>query len=154
MSHFDEKTQIVSSKTEWGLWYQTIDEVFIEINLPPGTKGKDVACKLTATDIQVAVQDQVYIEGKWFSNVVSEDCVWTVEDRKLLRIICQKSVRDPGKGWKSLTKDKYQADVWTMTEMEKKLTLERFQRENPGFDFSGAEVTGNFADGGPKLPER
>jgi hypothetical protein len=36
--------------------------------------------------------------------------------------------------------------------MEKKATLERFSQENPGFDFSGAEVTGNFQGGGPTLP--
>lgn len=53
--------------------------------------------------------------------------------------------------------------------MEKKLTLERFQNEvlaiinvsvvillsivtqNPGFDFSGASITGNYHGGGPKL---
>ena len=59
-----------------------------------------------------------------------------------------------------------------MDEMQQKLTLERFQREvgragssllattaraslpaqNPGFDFSGAEITGNYHDGGPSIP--
>lgn len=52
-----------------------------------------------------------------------------IEDKKLLRILCQKSTRDAGNGWKSLLKDQYNADPWTMSEMEKKLTLERFQRE-------------------------
>jgi len=53
--------------------------------------------------------------------------------------------------------------------MEKKLTLERFQREvfstkmvahknifflslkHPGFDFSGADISGQYSGGGPRL---
>ena len=44
-------------------------------------------------------------------------------------------------------------DAATMDAMEKRATLERFARENPGFDFSGATVTGNYTGGGPALPE-
>lgn len=62
MSHFDEKTKLVTSPTEWGSWYQTIDEVVIEIDIPYGTRAKQVSCHLTATDIKVVVKDQVLIE--------------------------------------------------------------------------------------------
>ncbi|EDO28204.1 predicted protein [Nematostella vectensis] len=75
-----------------------------------------------------------------------------IEDKKLLRIVLVKSGRDAANCWKSLLADQYLADPWVFNEMEKKLTLERFQKENPGFDFSGAEVTGNYSGGGPKFP--
>jgi hypothetical protein len=77
--------------------------------------------------------------------------VWTLEDHRLVRIILTKSIKDASNCWKSLLVDAYVPDPLTLMNMEKKLTLERFQKENPGFDFSGAEMTGNFAGGGPRL---
>lgn len=47
----------------------------------------------------------------------------------LIRIVLVKSEQNPAKGWKSLLVDQYQVDPLTFNEMEKKLTLERFQKE-------------------------
>lgn len=52
-----------------------------------------------------------------------------VEDRTLLRIVLVKSSRDAANCWRSLLQGKYEADPLAFTNMEKKLTLERFQRE-------------------------
>ncbi|KAG9490848.1 hypothetical protein GDO78_006270 [Eleutherodactylus coqui] len=71
------------------------------------------------------------------------------EDKKLIRIVLTKSNRDAGNCWPSLLEGEYSADPWVQDEMQKKLTLERFQRENPGFDFSRAEISGNYSKGGP-----
>ncbi|XP_063784819.1 nudC domain-containing protein 2 isoform X3 [Pseudophryne corroboree] len=71
------------------------------------------------------------------------------EDKKLIRIVLTKCNRDAGNCWPSLLEDEYSADPWIQDEMQKKLTLERFQRENPGFDFSGADISGNYSKGGP-----
>ena len=35
-------------------------------------------------------------------------------------------------------------DAYTKEEVKKKLMLERFQEEHPGFDFSGAEFNGTI----------
>lgn len=51
------------------------------------------------------------------------------EDNELVRIILVKSGRDAAKCWHSLLTNEYSADPWTFNEMEKKLTLERFQKE-------------------------
>lgn len=45
LSHFDERSGIVAAETPWGRWWQTVSEVFVEINIPPGTPGRD--CKIT-----------------------------------------------------------------------------------------------------------
>uniref|UniRef100_A0A8B9P971 NudC domain-containing protein 2 n=1 Tax=Apteryx owenii TaxID=8824 RepID=A0A8B9P971_APTOW len=71
------------------------------------------------------------------------------EDRKLIRIVLTKTNRDAGNCWTSLLENEYAADPWVQDQMQRKLTLERFQRENPGFDFSGAEISGNYSKGGP-----
>lgn len=72
------------------------------------------------------------------------------EDGTLLRIVLAKSHRE-AYCWKSLLEGQYEGNLWELDQMEKKLTLERFQNENPGFDFSGASITGNYHGGGPKL---
>ena len=51
------------------------------------------------------------------------------EDNELVRIILVKSGRDAANCWPSLLSKEYSADPWTFNEMEKKLTLERFQKE-------------------------
>ena len=52
-----------------------------------------------------------------------------LEDKKLLNIVLVKSQRRASECWKSLLVDQYMVDPFTFMEMEKKLTLERFQSE-------------------------
>jgi hypothetical protein len=47
---------------------------------------------------------------------------------------CPKIKRDATNCWTSLLESKYAADPWVQDQMQRKLTLERFQKENPGFD--------------------
>ena len=44
--------------TEWGQWAQTIEEVFIEVKVPDGTKSRDISCDITPTSISVTVNQQ------------------------------------------------------------------------------------------------
>ena len=52
-----------------------------------------------------------------------------IEDGKLLRIVLAKSDRSAANCWRSLLEGQYESDSWVFSEMEKKMTLERFQRE-------------------------
>jgi hypothetical protein len=70
------------------------------------------------------------------------------EDQKLVQITLVKSSREAKNCWKSLLKDQFEMDAWTLMQTEKKMALEKFQRQHPGFDFSGADITGNYVDGG------
>ncbi|KFO54580.1 NUDC2 protein, partial [Chloropsis cyanopogon] len=89
------------------------------------------------------------LQGKLFDSTVTDEGTWTLEDRQLIRIVLMKTNRDAGNCWTSLLENEYAADPWVQDQMQRKLTLERFQRENPGFDFSGAEISGNYSKGGP-----
>ena len=62
MSLFEEKSGLVVSKTDWGSWAQTIDDVVIEINVPQGTKAKDVRCRITPKSLTVFVRDAEIIK--------------------------------------------------------------------------------------------
>lgn len=61
--------------------------------------------------------------------LISAVFLFVSEDNELVRIILVKSGRDAANCWHSLLTNEYSADPWTFNEMEKKLTLERFQKE-------------------------
>lgn len=140
---------MIPCQTAWGSWYQTMEEVFIEVNVPPGTSAKEIKCNIGSKQIELRVKDQQIFKGKLFGSTVADEATWTLEDKKLIQIVLMKTNREAGNCWQSLLEGEYAADPWVQDQMQRKLTLERFQRENPGFDFSGAEISGNFQGGGP-----
>jgi hypothetical protein len=48
--------------------------------------------------------------------------------------------------WVSIIKGQDEVDPLAKEAMDKKMLLEKFQREHPGFDFSGAELTGQLPE--------
>lgn len=154
MSHFDETSGHISCSTEWGRWWQTMEEVYVEVDVPMGTKSKQVKCVIKPKSLTVAVNGKTLIEGEVTNTVKASDSVWTLEDNKLLRVCLLKVHTTADHCWGSLLKGQYEADPHTLDEMQKKLTLQRYQFENPGFDFSNADISGNYQRGGPQLPNR
>jgi hypothetical protein len=55
LSHFDEKSGVVSFGTEWGRWWQNVHEVHIEVNIPKNTKAKEVSVKVCPSEINCIV---------------------------------------------------------------------------------------------------
>lgn len=62
MADFDERSGIVSCTTPWGLWYQTLDEVSIEIIVDKGIKAKDVSINHTCSHLSVSVAGKQLID--------------------------------------------------------------------------------------------
>ena len=62
MSHFDERSGVVYCKTGWGQWGQTIEEVFIEVDVAEGTKARDIHCDIKPKSISLAVSNKVLIQ--------------------------------------------------------------------------------------------
>lgn len=52
----------------------------------------------------------------------------------------------PGETWPAVFVGHDQLDALSEEETKRKMLLERFQLEHPGFDFSGAEVSGSVPD--------
>ncbi|XP_059141086.1 nudC domain-containing protein 2-like [Physella acuta] len=152
MSDFDERSGVIRCKTEWGCWWQTIDEVTIEIHSDTELKSKQIECKTKVKHIQVKINGTIILEGDLYEAVHADDTVWTLEDKRMIRICLSKSHNTAAHCWPSLLVGKYAADPVIYDQMQRKLTLQRFQYENPGMDFSGASLTGNYHDGGPQLP--
>ncbi|XP_067899996.1 nudC domain-containing protein 2 isoform X2 [Heterodontus francisci] len=127
--HFDERSGTVRCKTPWGEWYQTMEEVFIDVHVPVGTSAKEIKCSLGNKDIALSVKGTEMLKGKLYDSTVSDEGTWTLEDKKQVCIVLRKSNREAGNCWSSLLEGQYNADPLLQDEMQKKLTLERFQRE-------------------------
>ncbi|XP_034246953.1 nudC domain-containing protein 2-like [Thrips palmi] len=142
LSHFDEKSGTVRSATPWGSWWQTVHEVHIEVNLPANTRSKNIQVNIQPKSIEVKVLGEVVIKGNLLKAVHGDDSLWTIEDGSILDIVLSKSdTFKQDEIWESLLEEEgYKPDPLTLHEMRKKLDLERFQLENPGFDFSQAKL--------------
>ncbi|XP_016069500.1 PREDICTED: nudC domain-containing protein 2 isoform X2 [Miniopterus natalensis] len=119
-------------------------------------KTKTMAAQAVTGEVKKKIQEQDIgmriqrgCQGKLFDSTIADEGTWTLEDRKMVRIVLTKTKRDAANCWTSLLESEYAADPWVQDQMQRKLTLERFQKENPGFDFSGAEISGNYTKGGP-----
>ena len=62
MSHFDERSGLVYCSTKWGQWAQTIEEVYIEVEVADGTKSRDIRCDLTPSSISVTVSQKLILK--------------------------------------------------------------------------------------------
>ncbi len=142
VAHFDEKAVIVETKTPDYAWKQTIEEITVTIDVGDGTRGKDCAVKIDATHLRVAVKGRVVVDGDLAHGVKASESTWTIEDRRQLVIVLQKRIRH--ESWNSLLVGQHELDPHTKDKMDKQMMLEKFQSENPGFDFSGAEFNGSL----------
>lgn len=52
---FEERSGLVPCATPWGRWYQTMEEVFVEVNVPQGTRARDVECSLKSRHLALTV---------------------------------------------------------------------------------------------------
>jgi len=71
MSLFEEKSGVVVCKTDWGSWAQTIDDVVIEINVPKGTKSKEIKCNISPKSLAVSVQGKEIVKVYIFNAILS-----------------------------------------------------------------------------------
>uniref|UniRef100_A0A914XFM7 CS domain-containing protein n=2 Tax=Plectus sambesii TaxID=2011161 RepID=A0A914XFM7_9BILA len=156
MADFSEKNGIAECVVPWGRWWQTVDEVHIEASLDEPVTTKDLAIVIKNNRISLTVKGKVFFQGELCKVIQADESTWTLEDKKLIRILLAKANPGADNLWSALlanTEDDYAVHPFTLDEMQKKLTLERFQKEHPGMDFSGADITGNYHGGGPQLPQ-
>lgn len=125
-------------------WTQTIGDVKIRFQAPAGTRGKNIAYQLTPSHLMVGIKGSPpVIDGKLTELVVPGDSLWTLEDGMVV-IELQKQKKHHS--WDSVTEDGPRVDPLTKEQLDKKMMLEKFQNQHPGFDFSGAEMTGNLPE--------
>jgi hypothetical protein len=126
---------------------QSLDEVNIYISAPPGIKGSQIQCKIETRHLKIGLKgNPPFIDEPTGGPVVVDESLWTMSEDGEININLQKV--KTGATWDSALMGRgFQVvDPLTKQEMQKKIMLERFQQENPGFDFSGAEFNGAVPD--------
>lgn len=121
-----------------------MDDVNVYVDAPEGCRAKDLEVQLKKDGVRLALRgNPPYLDHRWSEPIRTSDSCWTLEDGVITLVLAK---RERGKTWKSLLLGQEQFDAVKESQERRRLLLERFQRENPGFDFSDAEVTGCCPD--------
>ncbi|THG15230.1 hypothetical protein TEA_013853 [Camellia sinensis var. sinensis] len=60
-------------------WVQSVQEVTINIPVPPGTKSRFIACEIKKNHLKIGLKGHPpIIDGKLFQSVKVEDCIWSL----------------------------------------------------------------------------
>ena len=116
-------------------------------NVPDGIQAKELDVVISSKKISISRRGlennrAYYLDHELTRTVKSGECLWTFDsETREIHIQLVKSLND--EVWESVFVGH---ETGGQEEDRRKLMLERFQAENPGFDFSGAEFTGNVPD--------
>eukprot|EP01018_Ginkgo_biloba_P017571 Gb_32047 [translate_table: standard] len=125
-------------------WDQTLEEVDIYITLPKNVPSKLFSCKIHSKHLEVGIKgNPPYLNHDLACPVKVDSSFWTLEDGTM-HITLQK--RDKGQTWPSPILGQGELDPLSVDQEQRRLMLQRFQEENPGFDFSQAEFSGICPD--------
>nr|AFN42821.1 NUDCD2-like protein [Marsilea vestita] len=118
-------------------WDQTLAR---SINLPKEVPRKLFTCTIRTNHIEVGIKgNPPYLNHDLAGPVKLDSSFWTIED-DTLHIFLQK--REKGQPWPSAILGQGELDPYTADKEQRRLMLQRFQEEHPGFDFSQAEFSG------------
>ncbi|KAK9810223.1 hypothetical protein WJX72_006960 [[Myrmecia] bisecta] len=132
--------QVLDALHERGMYaIETLTEVNIYCKVPQGVKAKQLYVDIDSKHLRVGIQpNPPYLNRDFAGKVKASDSFWTLEDGELHLTI---SKAEEGEPWKSALEG-HEIDPLQQQAEQKRLMLERFQEEHPGFDFSGAEFSG------------
>ncbi|DBA04562.1 TPA: hypothetical protein N0F65_011110 [Lagenidium giganteum] len=71
-------------------WTQSLQDVTMQVEVPAGTRARDVTCKFTATSLRVALrnagcgdngseQDNVLVEGEFYERIRVDESLWSLD---------------------------------------------------------------------------
>lgn len=121
-------------------------------NVPEGIKARELEIVIDTTNVSVRVGRQsseahpaYYLNHEVTKRVKVGESFWTF-DSEAREIHIQLAKAQEEEVWGSVFVGHDVSGGSVGEEDRKKLMLERFQAEHPGFDFSGAAFTGNVPD--------
>eukprot|EP00747_Dinoflagellata_sp_TGD_P104889 gnl/TRDRNA2_/TRDRNA2_169382_c0_seq2.p1 gnl/TRDRNA2_/TRDRNA2_169382_c0~~gnl/TRDRNA2_/TRDRNA2_169382_c0_seq2.p1 ORF type:complete len:168 (+),score=50.37 gnl/TRDRNA2_/TRDRNA2_169382_c0_seq2:50-553(+) len=121
-------------------WEQTLDECHIYIQPPEGVTKHMLDIEIKPNHLKVGLKgNPPFLNEDTCSLCELDASFWMIEDGEL-HIQLQKARK--AETWSSALKGHGQLDMFSEQEVNKKLMLERFQEEHPGFDFSNASFSG------------
>ncbi|XAR71634.1 hypothetical protein NMG60_11018001 [Bertholletia excelsa] len=102
-------------------WGQSLQEVNINVPVPPGTKSRFVACEIKKNHLKVGLKGQPpIIDGDLFQSVKVEDCFWSLEDQKSISVLLTK--QNQMEWWKYVVKGEPEIDTQKVEPENSKLS--------------------------------
>lgn len=146
-------------------WEQGLEEVNIYLAPPPGVPRSQIVITISHTHLKVGLKGvpAPFIDEDLGGPVKVDESTWTLDTssstgaREINISLCKMNKAEvwvcalkgradteggaagDGKGGDASSRE---VDAVTKEELRRKMLLERFQEEHPGFDFSGAEFNG------------
>lgn len=121
-------------------WEQTLNDLNIYIQVPAGINGKQLYVDLSTKHIKVGIKpNPPYLEKDLGGPIKTSESYWTLDNGELQ---IQLTKAQKGETWESAL-DGHSLQGTAKDADQKRLLLERFQHEHPGFDFSSAEISGD-----------
>lgn len=125
-------------------WEQTLDDVLVYFTPPPGVPASAFAISITSTRVSVGVKGSPpFLDEALPGTCVAKESFWNLDDGAL-QLTLTKALK--GETWPSAFVGHGALDASTVVDVQKRMLLERFGEEHPGFDFSGADVSGSVPD--------
>jgi hypothetical protein len=147
---------------------QDLDQMTIYVTPPPHVqKGSQIQCQISASHVKLGLTGNLewYLNENTYGKVDVDESTWSLEEdedsphQKVICIYLTKANRgvlwdaalkgDPNKNV-SENADPSSVSITLNAvdkeQVKKDLMLQRFQEENPGFDFRGAEFNGSIPD--------
>lgn len=125
-------------------WEQDLTDVHLFLQPPPQTKAKELAVRISPNRLCVGLVGKPPLFDEELSSTVDTSAsFWMLEDGELH---IQLGKMRKGEVWKSALKGHAALNALATEEIQKKLMLERFGEEHPGFDFSNATFSGSAPD--------
>jgi len=135
-------------------WEQSLEEVNLYIDAPPSKRASDFQVNIQSKRLSIGLKgnDRMFIDEPTFSKVNTSESSWYL-DSNIIHIIMMKVHR--GETWEAALLGRHTnddsgdgelVDAITKDKIKQNLMLERFQEENPGFDFRGAKFNGEAPD--------
>jgi len=130
-----------------------IADVNLFLDVPPGKRACEFRVEILSDRLRIGLKghDQFFIDEETFSKVNTSESSWYLDsDVSMIHIILMKVHR--GETWEAALLGKEEnsgnsiVDPATKQKIQQQLLLERFQEENPGFDFRGANFNGEAPD--------
>lgn len=91
-------------------WGQSLQEVTINIPVPPGTKSKFIACEIKKDHLKVGLKGQPpIIDGDLYQSLKVDESFWSLEDQKSISVLLTK--QNQMEWWKYLVKGDPEVDT-------------------------------------------
>jgi len=77
--------------TDLYTWTQTLSAIEVYVPVKPGVKAKQIVCDIGSDKLKLGIKGEpLILEGKMFSKVKPDDCMWTLLDNKTVQITLEK----------------------------------------------------------------